>query len=452
MKSNANSLAAAAAVLAACILALPQPALAQSLGDMLKSSVKRAVQSETERQVDKTTRKVVRCAFGDEECIQAAKRSGAQVEVQPPPASQPGTATATASAPATATRSMPGNIKPVPTGPAVPLAQMQANCDKEAVMRTAAVRKETPYNPKFPGASAVQAKIKPVFADFAPNGFETEGGGIVYASSGSAWQPAYMRPWGYAVSSHPYGCLSNGKFYKDSHFAIVAYVEINQGLGDGPYALPAHFDPNSENSDHYSEDAKLGFFRLYNHWLVNGLPQAKDGYFHVPDEYTDLYLFTRDGRLPFAYVTREEFLRKQIEILQVGMADERSKQERAFASAGQQPDYSRIDPILAYGYEKPIARYRQLLNQPAAWLQQPTIVRPNRGSDDASYEFFDAPPGGSDVLVPIKPDPTYLNPSKPAGAPQYLFVHLKNSHARGEYYQLRDLVERNVDTFKSLVD
>lgn len=352
--------------------------------------------------------------------------------------------------PQAATAQTPGDIEPVPSGPAVPLAEMRASCDASAVGRTAGARRDDAFNPGVAGAAAVLAKIKPIFAGFAPNGFETRTGGTVFTPEDG--MPAYMRPWNFHVLSYPYACLSNGRFSQDTHYAYSAYITINNGLDHGPYRLPFDFDPDSQNGDGTGEDSTFGFYGLWNEWLVDGLPQAKNGYFHVRGEYSDTYWFTRGGQLPFAYVSREEFLRKQIGILQTGLAHTRGEMTRSYAAAGQPADDATIDKILAAMYANPIARYQQLLTQPAAWLQQPAIVRLGTSAEEASYEFLEASQIGFGVQVPVKPIPTYLDTSKPAGAPQYLVISLGNQHKRGEYYQLRDLIERNVDTFKSLVD
>lgn len=103
-----------------------------------------------------------------------------------------------------------------------------------------------------------------------------------------------------------------------------------------------------------------------------------------------------------------------------------------------------INKTLAVMYEKPITRYEQLLKQPAAWLQQPAIVRMSTSAEEASYEFLDASQIGFGVQVPLKPNPAYFDTSRPAGAPQYLVIQMDNQYKRGEYYQLRDLIERHV--------
>ncbi len=352
--------------------------------------------------------------------------------------------------PQTVTAQTPGDITPVPSGPAVPLAEMQARCDASAVGRTAGVRRDDAFNPGVAGAAAVLAKIRPIFAGFAPNGFETRTGGTVFTPEYG--MPAYMRPWNFHVLSYPYSCLSNGRFSQDTHYAFSAYVTINNGLDHGPYRLPLDYNPDSRNGDGTGEDSTFGFYTLRDEWLVDGLPQAKNGYFHIRGEYADSYWFTRGGQLPFAYVSREEFLRKQTGILQTGLAHTRSEMTSAYTAAGQPVDHATINTILAAMYERPIARYQQLLTQPAPWLQQPAIVRMSTSAEEASYEFLEASHIGFGAQVPIKPHPGYFDASTPAGAPQYLVIRLGNQHKRGEYDQLRDLIERNVETFKSLVD
>lgn len=52
------------------------PVRAQNLGDLLKGTVKRAVQGEAQRKVDQETRRATRCALGDERCGQGAQQAG----------------------------------------------------------------------------------------------------------------------------------------------------------------------------------------------------------------------------------------------------------------------------------------------------------------------------------------------------------------------------------------
>src|SRR5690606_30951900 len=101
------------------------------------------------------------------------------------------------------------DIRPVPAGPALPLQQMQSACDGGLVGRTAGLHRDESYNPDVAGAAAVLAQIRPLFAGFTPNGFETRTGGTV--STVNYGMPAYMQPWNFHVLSYPYSCLSSGR-------------------------------------------------------------------------------------------------------------------------------------------------------------------------------------------------------------------------------------------------
>lgn len=338
------------------------------------------------------------------------------------------------------------DIRPVPSGPAVSLQQMQAACDATLVDRTAGDHRADPYNPAVAGAAAVLARIRPIFAAFAPNGFETRTGGTVF--NPNYGMPANMQPWNFHVLAYPYSCLSSGRVDLNDHYAISAYITINDGLGHGPYTVPDDFSPEGYNSD----DTMLGFHRLQHEWLVDDLPQARNGFFHISSDYQDIYWFTRGGQLPYSYVSREEFLRKQLSILQSALAHERSEMQRNYAAMGQPFDESVVATIYGPLYQKPIARYQDLLTQPTAWLQQPTLVHVNMSGEDYGYVFLDTMQPGEEVYVPVKPNPDYLDASKAAGEPQYIVIRLSNDQKRGEYFLLRDQIEQNIDMFKSLVN
>lgn len=69
------------AVFALALFAFAFPLPAQNFGDSLKRTAKRAAQSEVERKVDQETRRVTRCALGDDRCRREAERRGETVEV-----------------------------------------------------------------------------------------------------------------------------------------------------------------------------------------------------------------------------------------------------------------------------------------------------------------------------------------------------------------------------------
>lgn len=334
----------------------------------------------------------------------------------------------------------------VPEGPAVPLQQMQSACDPDLVSRTAGQRKDDTYNPGLAGAAAVLEKLRPVFTGFAPNGFETRTGGTVF--SANYGMPDNMQPWNFHVLAYPYSCLSNGSFDRDGHYAFSAYITINDGLDHGAYTLPDDYIPDG----YETEDTMFGFYRLHEDWLVDGLPEARNGYYHFSSDDRDIYWFTRDGQFPFSYVSREEFLRKQISIKQAAMAHDRKKMEESYTAIGQPFDASQFEDLFRTLYQGPIDRYEALLKQPATWLQQPAIAQLDWNGDDAGYVILDAVPPGEYALVPVKPNPGYLDASKALGEPQYIVIRLDNQSQRGAYFQLRERIEQNVEVFRSLVD
>jgi len=72
-----------AAACAALMLSFVVPAKAQNFGDRLRRTVERAAEGEVQRRADRETRRVVRCAMGDDACIEQARRDGDEVEITP---------------------------------------------------------------------------------------------------------------------------------------------------------------------------------------------------------------------------------------------------------------------------------------------------------------------------------------------------------------------------------
>lgn len=68
-------------VCGALMAAFALPAQAQNFGDRLRRTVERAAESEVQRRVDQETRRVTRCAMGDQRCIDQARRDGNDVEI-----------------------------------------------------------------------------------------------------------------------------------------------------------------------------------------------------------------------------------------------------------------------------------------------------------------------------------------------------------------------------------
>lgn len=80
-----NAVSTRVIALAVCgvLVALSWPSQAQNFGDRLRRTVERAAEGEVQRRADRETRRVVRCAMGDDQCVEQARRDGNEVEMVP---------------------------------------------------------------------------------------------------------------------------------------------------------------------------------------------------------------------------------------------------------------------------------------------------------------------------------------------------------------------------------
>jgi hypothetical protein len=150
-----------------------------------------------------------------------------------------------------------------------------------------------------------------------------------------------------------------------------------------------------------------GFYSLKN------MPAEKDGCFYF-EENTSLgfgingksrsWLITNDGKLPYAYVSKKEFLEKQKLMLSKALAE---------AAIGSQQNYKNA-----------LSKIETLLKMPAADLSQPAIVRQDP-HDYLSYLFTTDDDAFSKVL--IKPNPGYFNAKLSRSSPQFFVVNVKGN-------------------------
>ena len=147
---------------------------------------------------------------------------------------------------------------------------------------------------------------------------------------------------------------------------------------------------------------------------------------------TMVWWFTRAGALPFRYVTRREFLNKQIEIVR----------SRSTPSPG----------LLAY--------YQRLLSDATddvAFVKQAPVP----GLTESGYVFTTLEDRANRVCVTVNPG--YYDRSLPTSAPQHILIRLKrgsvgflNSTGNGPRHfesiqKLREIVGANLPEFRSMV-
>lgn len=147
---------------------------------------------------------------------------------------------------------------------------------------------------------------------------------------------------------------------------------------------------------------------------------------------TTVWWFTRPGALPLRFVTKREFLTKQIEIL-------RSKPA---PSSG----------LLAY--------YQRLLNDATddiAFVKQAQVP----GLSESGFVFTTLEDRANRIYVTVNPD--YYDRSLPKSAPQHIMIRLKhesvaslNNTGNGarhleSFRKLREIVRANLPEFRSMV-
>jgi hypothetical protein len=143
------------------------------------------------------------------------------------------------------------------------------------------------------------------------------------------------------------------------------------------------------------------------------IPVEKDGYFYFEQDVSlgfgltgksRNWLITHDNKLPFAYVTKKEFLEKQKQMLLSSSAK---------STGGSKKDY-----------EKALTKLETLLTTATAESLQPVIVKKDP-NDYLSYLFTTGNDPFGKVL--IKPNPGYFNTKLSRSSPQFFVVNVKGN-------------------------
>jgi len=153
-------------------------------------------------------------------------------------------------------------------------------------------------------------------------------------------------------------------------------------------------------------------------YSIKKMPVEKDGNYFF-EENTSLgmgatgksrtWLITRDNKLPFAYVTKKEFLEKQKNMLILAMpkAIEGSR-ENLKAKTEQE-------------FKNALAKIETLLKMPSGESDQPAIVKQDT-HDYLSFLFTTNDDAFGKIL--IKLNPGYFNSKLPRSSPQFIVVNV----------------------------
>jgi len=154
------------------------------------------------------------------------------------------------------------------------------------------------------------------------------------------------------------------------------------------------------------------------YYSLKNMPVEKDGYFYF-EEKASLgfgetgksrnWLITLDGKLPYSYVTKKEFLETQKKMLMTAMP---KAIENSNASYKLNTEKS---------YKNALTKLETLLKMPSGESEQPAIVKQDP-ADYLSYIFTNANDPFCKVL--IKPNPGYFNSKLTRSSPQFFLVNV----------------------------
>lgn len=322
------------------------------------------------------------------------------------------------------------------------------NCtDESLIQRQGILTPDAPYNSgKF---SAVDlAKHKKVVATitnmiklkYAPMGLKA----LYHEAYGYPIPYWPVNDYGYSIIPLNFYC--DGNTIKTAH-ETSTYFQISANI----FNATIFESPNIEEAT----SGSTGF-----HYLQD-MPVEKDGYWYFKEKDVTLafgipgkvsgWLITYDGKLPFAYVTKKEFLEVQKKLVAKGMlalashfrevlADNDISKKNKEIEFKNDPE--KLKKYMKMDYLSTKERYEKLLGDndksykpafdkidkqlklPAAELNEQAIVK-HDPYDHLSFLFTDDNDPFGEVL--IKPNPAYFK-KLPKSSPQFFSVFLTGSH------------------------
>ena len=181
------------------------------------------------------------------------------------------------------------------------------------------------------------------------------------------------------------------------------------------------------------------------------------------------WLVTYNNQLPFAYVTKREFLEKRKKSLAVQMQQASTgfidilkniEIEKRYKEAEFKNDPAKLEKYVKMDYLQTKQRYeKQLadndkqfkpafkkieeqLKMPPEELSEKAIVKIDP-TDHLSYLFTNDVDGFGKIL--IKPNPAYFNKKLPKSAPQFFYVSVTHRHTELVSVKFRDDIEKAID-------
>lgn len=221
--------------------------------------------------------------------------------------------------------------------------------------------------------------------------------------------------------------------------------------------------------------------------VIYDLPVEKDGYWYFREKDENMgfgmsgkssaWLVTYDGKLPFAFVTKKEFLEKR----KINLTDEMHHDaevdkevlknleiQKTFEEVEYKSDpekltkymkgynytkdkYEKLLADIEKDYQPEFDKIETMLEMPAEELSQQAIVKLDPNGKGYSYLFTDDKDPFGEVL--IKPNPGYFNKKLPRSSPQFFWAHVAWDPNEPISSKFREDIMKSVDfeALKSLL-
>ncbi len=261
----------------------------------------------------------------------------------------------------------------------------------------------------------------------------------------------------YTLSNFRFICV-NGKKSRNSE-GVSSSVHINPAGLFRFSEMPVYNEYGKVNPE---TSSSCGFYSLSPKECKGGkLPDLSNGY-HRVETGNDYYVWiTHEGKRPYRYVSRREFLEKQVAICEANLKE----LNQQYSSKGWKEQFDAFPEYrekMLEGrknnlsmHQNPLEAYRRDLKKDAAWLNEMAVVKsvslrdPKTNAYQYSrYDFttVDDP----SMVVPVMPDPAYYNPKLPKSAPQFIVINVGRTDGFiGE--NIRKVVDNNIAFFKGLL-
>lgn len=327
------------------------------------------------------------------------------------------------------------------------LSAVAQNCSDESLLQTPGVWKEssTVLNGMATADLAREKKVLEAVSNMIKSKYTPIG---IEARFQRTYNPTYpnMPANSYSYSIIPLNYYCDGNALKTAH-ETSTYFQIAANMFDGEiYQTPDNTETASGTGYHYLLD----------------MPVQKDGYWNFKETDASLgfgmkgkssaWLITYDGKLPFSFVTKKEFLETQKKIVlnamhmsASGFKDvlERNDIEKGFKEKEYKNDPDKLNKYMKMDYLPSKERYEklladsekeykpvfdkleELLSLSASELNEQAIVKQDPHSPSL-YLFTDDNDSFGQVL--IKPNPGYFNSKLPRSSPQFFWVYVNGNH------------------------